>query len=105
MSPLDDLGVYFDDEGEDAALDGCPVRVLYGAPGSTALSMGGVGLSIDKPRVLIQAASIPPRITSPDADPVLELPPCPGRAQRMRVVETVLDGTGMATLILAAHPD
>lgn len=99
----DDLDVYLDDEGEQAVLDGVAVRVLYGAPGSTALLGQGVGMSFDKPRALLAAASIPPRGAS---DPVLEFVEVrPSRAQRFLVRETVLDGTGMASLILATHPD
>lgn len=100
---LEDLSVYLDDEGEAAVLDGFPVRVLYGAPGGTALGGMGAGLSIDKPRVLLASASIPPRTTSPDADPVLEFVEVrPGRLQRHIVRETVHDGTGMSTLVLTA---
>lgn len=98
---LEDRSVFFADWGEDAVLDGEPVRVIYGAPGTTML-----GMSADKPRALIDADTIPPRRTSPDAEPVLEFV-CerPGRLQRWRVRSTEPDGTGMATLILVKHED
>jgi hypothetical protein len=98
---LEDRSVFFADWGEDAVLDGEPVRVLYGAPAAI-----GLGMSTDKPRALIDADSIPPRTTDPDTEPVLEFV-CeqPGRPQRWRVRSIEPDGTGMATLIIVKHED
>ncbi len=103
--PLEDLSVYFDDEGEDAVLDGYPVRVLYGAPGSVAHLGVGVGIAVDRPRVMIESASIPPR--SGNAKLVLEfVEPRVGRQQqRYLVTEVHPDGTGMTTLVLTAAAD
>lgn len=108
---LEDLGVYFADEGEDGVLDGEPVRVLFGAPGAAALAAGAaMGLRTDKPRALIEHARIPPRAAAPDADPVLELPGAPllrpwEPVVRWRVIDIEVDGTGMASLILSKHAD
>jgi hypothetical protein len=103
---LEDFDVYFEDEGEDAVLDGDPVRGLYGAPGTTALSGTGIGMSVDKPRFLLPTASIPPRSSSPNDDPVLEFAVARAdRDVRYLVTEVMPDGTGMSTLVLSRHPD
>lgn len=98
----EDLSVFFVDFGEDATLDGAAVRAIYGAPGATALQ--GMGMSSDKPRALLAAASIPPRGA---ADPVLLYGTVTAvrPVKRWSVTETVLDGTGMATLVLSKHPN
>jgi hypothetical protein len=106
ISLLEDLDVYFDDEGEDAVLDGVPVRGLYGAPGASAMAGTGVGMSIDKPRFLVRSDSIPPRSTAPTGEPVLEFAVSrPDRDDRYLVTELQPDGTGMTTLTLSRHPD
>lgn len=103
--PLEDLDVYLDDWGEPAVIDGQAVRVLYGAPSDVAqLGGGGVGMSIDRPRVILPATSVPPRVGN--AKPVLEfVDVVPGRAQRHLVTESRPDGTGMVTLLLTAAAD
>lgn len=100
---IEDLDVFFEDDwAEDAVLDGEYVRVIYGAPGETLL--GNPGMATAMPRVLVRQSSLPPESAAVE-DTVLEFPcSTPQRPiQRWRVRQVVPDGTGLATLILAAH--
>lgn len=98
----EDLPAFFADWGEAGTVDGEPVTVIYGAPGEV-LPLGGAGMSADMPRALIQAATLPARPSAPDADPVLVLPDRVPTRWWVRDVKP--DGMGLATLILAEHPD
>lgn len=103
----EDLSVFFADWGEAAELDGQAVTVIHGAPGEV-LPLGGAGMAGDAPRALIPFASIPARTTSPaDTDPVLVYATVTAirTLKRWIVREVRPDGTGLATLMLAQHPD
>jgi hypothetical protein len=97
---VEDLDVFFADWGEDATLDSAPVRVLFGSHSDIAL-----GMYTDQPRAMIASASIPARGAS-DHILVFDVASTPTRAwKRWYVRETKPDGTGMATMVLAKHPD
>lgn len=102
----EDMAVFFGDWGEPATLDGAAVTVIHGAPGEV-FPMGGAGMAGEQPRALIAAASVPARTLVPDTDPVLVYATVTTTRpiKRWTVRELRPDGTGLATLLLAQHPD
>jgi hypothetical protein len=97
----DDLGVFFADWGEAAAIDGGPpILVIHGAPGEV-LPVGAAGASMDAPRCIARAADVPHR-TDPDAEMNLVYAHRIPAAYWVR--EVLPCGTGLATLVLAVDP-
>jgi hypothetical protein len=104
----EDLAAYFADWGEAGLIDGVAVVGIFAAPYS-ADPLGGAGMSTSEPRFLLASASVPPRATAPDADPVLELPTrhAAGLTWRYVVREVAPDGSmpaaGCTSLTLVKH--
>lgn len=89
MAMVEDLSVFFADFGDDGALAGSPVRVIFDEPGGVQL--GGVGMTAREPQVQLATASVPADYLSA----VLAIP-----QGTFRVLSHEPDGTGLSVLRL-----
>lgn len=94
MSLTEDLAVFVSDFGDDALLDGQPVRGIFDAPAATQ-GLGSMAVAASEPQLQLPTSSVPAAVFGK----VLQV--LTGRgAGSYTVREHLSDGAGMSLLLL-----